>query len=104
MMNTLEEVAPWCRLRLPKGEKERKTHIVDFVDDKRHYVNSPHSQIRKSVIRGMEQPVSCWYELSNFSGEELESDKCAWYIFSWEFNKDKPPNEISKQEFTHKIT
>ena len=38
----------------------------------------------------MEQSVSCWYELLNFSGGELELDKCAWYIISWEFKKDKP--------------
>ena len=71
-MKIVEEIAPGCRLRLPKGEKEWKKLSVGFVDDKRYYVNSTHSQMRKSVIRGMEQSVSCWYELLNFSDGELE--------------------------------
>ena len=37
----------------------------------------------------MGQSVSCWYELLNFSGGELELDKYVWYIISWEFTKDK---------------
>ena len=89
MMKIVEEVAPGCRLCLPKGEKEWNTHIVDFVDDKRHYINSPHSQLRKSVIRVMEQSVSCCYELLNFSGGELVLDKRAWYIIRWEFHMKK---------------
>ena len=67
-----------------------------FVDDKRHYINSPHTQMRKSVIKTMEQSVSSWYEPLNFCGGELETDKYAWYIISWEFHKDKPPNEMFK--------
>ena len=90
MMKIVEEEAPGCSLRLPKGDKEWKKHIVGFVDDKRHYVNSPKSQICKRVIKGMEQSVLYWYELLNFSGGELELDKCAWYIINWEFKKDKP--------------
>ena len=77
MIKIIEKVASGCRLRLSTGEKEWKKHIVGFVDDKRHFLNSPHLQIRKSVIRGMEQSVYCWYELLNFSGGELELDKCA---------------------------
>ena len=34
MVKIVEEVAPGCILRLLKGEKEWKTHIVGFVDDK----------------------------------------------------------------------
>ena len=77
MIIIVEEVASGCRLRLPTGEKEWKKHIVGFVDDKRYFLYLPHLQIRKSVIRGMEQSVYCWYELLNFSGGELELDKCA---------------------------
>ena len=59
MVKIVEEVAPGCILRLLKGEKEWKKHILGFVDDKRHYVNSSHSKISKSVIRGIEHAVSC---------------------------------------------
>ena len=37
----------------------------------------------------MEQSVSCWYELLNFSGGELVLDKRAWYIIRWEFYMKK---------------
>ena len=77
MMKIVEEVAPGCRLCLPKGKNEWNKHIVGFVDDKRHYVNSSYSKLSKPVIRAMEQSVSCWYKLLNFSGGELELDKCA---------------------------
>ena len=43
MLKIVEVVAPGCRLRLTNGEKEWNKHIVGFVDDKRHYVNSPYS-------------------------------------------------------------
>ena len=52
--------------------------------------------MRKSVIKTMEQSVSSWYEPLKFCGGELETDKYAWYIISWEFHKDKPPNEMFK--------
>ena len=54
MMKIVEEETPGCILRLPKEKKEWEKHIVAFVDDKRHYVNSPNSQMCNSVIKGME--------------------------------------------------
>ena len=55
MMKIVEEVAPGCKIRLPKGEKEWNKYIVGFIDDKSQYVNSANSQVNKTVIRGMEQ-------------------------------------------------
>ena len=46
--------------------------------------------MRKLVIKVMEQSVSSLYALLNFSGGELKTDTCAWYLISWEFHKDKP--------------
>ena len=49
MMGIVAEVAPRCTQQLPKGKKEWKIDMIRFVDHKRHYVNSPHLQLKTAI-------------------------------------------------------
>ena len=48
-------------------------HMLAFVDDKRHYVNSLPTQSNKNILTAMELSVSSWNELLHFVGGALET-------------------------------
>lgn len=51
-------------------------HMIDFADDKRHYVNSFINMSKTFLIHAMDKLVNTCYKLLYFTGEELETDKC----------------------------
>ena len=60
MIKVVEEVSTGCVIQLPKGSKTWKKYMLDFVDDKRHYVNGNNKQRSKSILTAMEISVSSW--------------------------------------------
>ena len=82
MMEVVEEVASGCKRTLPKTIEKWNVYMIGFVDDKRHYVNSPEMIIRKCIIKAIQRSVSSWYELLHFCKGKLETNKCAWCIVS----------------------
>lgn len=50
--------------------------MMEFVDDKCHYMNTINKKENNIHINAMEIPVSTWYELLLFVGEELKTSKC----------------------------
>ena len=60
MIKVVEEVSTGCVIQLPKGSKTWKKYMLDFVDDKRHYVNGNNKQTSKSILTAMEISVSSW--------------------------------------------
>ena len=80
MIDTIDKVAPSCVIQLPQSNKTWKMHILAFVDDKSHYVNSSTNQRSIDITKAMEQPVSSWNDLLHFSGGALELSKCSWYM------------------------
>jgi len=58
MIDTIEKVAPGCVIQLPQSNEIWKMHMLTFVDDKRHYVNSTTNQVCRDIIKSMEKSVS----------------------------------------------
>ena len=63
MIKTVEEVAQGYTITLSRGERQRNIHMLGFVDDKYHYVNSIPKQITKISITATETSVSLWNEV-----------------------------------------
>ena len=80
MIEVVEEVSKGYIIQLPKGSNTWETHMLAFVDDKRHYVNGNNKQTRKSILTTLEISVSSWNELLHFVCGTLEISKCAWYL------------------------
>ena len=53
MMKIVDQVAPGCTIKLPKGNTKLNIKIMGFVDDKRHYTNTLTQQIIIKVIKAM---------------------------------------------------
>ena len=66
-------------------------HMIDFIDDKRHYVNSFNKNSKAFLIQAIEKSVNIWYELFHVIGGGLEIDKCEWHHISWDFDKNDKP-------------
>ena len=58
MIDTIEKVAPGCVIQLPQSNEIWKMHMLTFVDDKRHYINSTTNQVCSDIIKSMEKSVS----------------------------------------------
>ena len=82
MIADVEDVSHGCIINLLRGNKKWQTHMLAFVDDKRHYVNYIPNQSIKNVLTAMEISVSSWNELLHFVGGALETSKCAWYLIN----------------------
>ena len=80
MIDTIEKVVQDCVIQLPQSNETWKMHMLAFVDDKRHCVNSTTTQVCIDIIKSMERSVFSWNELLHFSGGALELSKCSWYI------------------------
>ena len=52
-MKIVDQVAPGCTIKLPKGNTKLNIKIMGFVDDKRHYTNTLTQQIIIKVIKAM---------------------------------------------------
>ena len=71
------------RLRYPITKRKQdmgKKHMLNFVDDKRHYVNGNNKQTSKNILPAMKISVSSWNELLHFVCGTLEISKYAWYL------------------------
>ena len=77
MIAVVEDVSQGCIINLPRGNKKWQTHMLVFVDDKRHYVNCLPNQSNKNILTVMKISVSSWNELLHFVGGALETSKCA---------------------------
>ena len=58
MIDTIDKVAQGWVIQLPQSNETWKIHMLAFVDDKRHYVNSTTNQRSIGIIKAMEQSVS----------------------------------------------
>ena len=77
MIAVVKDVSQGCIITLPRGNTQWQKHMLVFVDDKRHYVNSLPKQSNKNILTAMEVSVSSWNELLHFVGGSLEISKCA---------------------------
>ena len=57
MIDTIEKVAQGWVIQLPQSNETWKMHMLAFVDDKRHYVNSTTNQRSIDIMKAMEQSV-----------------------------------------------
>ena len=78
MIAVVEDVPQGCTITLPRGNTQWRKHMLAFVDDKRHYVNSLPTQSNRDILTAMELSASSWNELLHFVGGALETSKCAW--------------------------
>ena len=58
MIEVVEEVSKGRVIQLLRGSKTWETHMLAFVDDKRHYVNGNNKQTRNNILSAMEISVS----------------------------------------------
>ena len=98
MIAVVEDVSQGCTITLPRGNTQWRKHMLTFVDDKRHYVNSLPTQSNKDILTAMELSVSSWNELLHFVGGALETNKCAWFLINWEFDSHDSPIIKSTEE------
>ena len=98
MIAVVEDVSQGCIITLPRGNAQWQKHMLAFVDDKRHYVNSLPKQSNKNILTAMEISVSSWNELLHFVGGALETSKCAWYLINWDFDSNDSPFINSTEE------
>ena len=91
MIDTIEKVAPGCVIQLPQTKETWKMHMLAFVDNTRHHVNSTTYQLSIDIIKVIEQSVSSWNVLLHFSGGALELRKYSWYMIQWSFTKKNKP-------------
>ena len=54
--------------------------MLGFVDDIHHYVKSYRQKVTKLLINETETSARSWNKLLHFVGQDLEIDKCSWYI------------------------
>ena len=62
--------------------------MLDFVDDKRHYVNGNNEKTSKNILTAMEISVSSLNKLLHFVGGALATSKCTWYLIKWNFDSN----------------
>lgn len=57
MIELIAEAAPGYTHISTKRKERMKIHMMEFVDDKRHYVNSPRLKLKNTIIKAMEKYV-----------------------------------------------
>ena len=57
MIKVAEELTEGCIIKLPQGRATWTIHILDFVDDKRHYVKNFKERVLQHLIDTLEKSI-----------------------------------------------
>ena len=57
MIKVAEELIEGCTITLSQGKTTWSIHILDFVDDKRHYVNNLKKRVLQHLINALENSI-----------------------------------------------
>ena len=75
-MKTIKQVVHECTIHLPNDHQTWEVKMLEFVNDKKLYVNNILKQLKQTITEAMKQSIRVWDEVLTFVGGNLEMSKC----------------------------